>query len=198
VPKTRPEQPGRRAPSTRDRLFEAATALFAERGYENTTMADIAERAGTSRRTAFNHFPRKSDIPMLWTRRIADIALSEVAGSTTPETAHQVRDYFRLISRMVEAEPEVSRQMMLGWTAAVGPIRYESQLLVDLGPLISSGKSAGWIDPSVEVTVAANTLSDVLMGAVFRWVRNADSAVSLETLVDDGTDLVLRGMRPLR
>jgi len=94
-------------------------------------MADIAERERTSRRTAFNHFSRKSDIPMLWTRRIADIALLEAADPTTAETADQVCDYFRLISRMVEAEPEVSRPMMLSWTAAIGPIRYESQLLVD-------------------------------------------------------------------
>lgn len=53
---------------TRELLYRAATELFVERGYEDTTMADIAERAGTARRTAFNHFPNKGDIPMMWAR----------------------------------------------------------------------------------------------------------------------------------
>lgn len=57
-----------RTPMTRELLYRAATELFVERGYEDTTMADIAERAGTARRTAFNHFPNKGDIPMMWAR----------------------------------------------------------------------------------------------------------------------------------
>ncbi|MGW6454327.1 TetR/AcrR family transcriptional regulator [Streptomyces sp. NPDC055078] len=197
-PRTGRDTSGRRTPSTRDLLYDAAAALFAERGYENTTMADIAERAGTSRRTAFNHFPRKSDIPMLWTRRMADVALSEAQAPIPAETGQPVRDYLRLISRMVEADPAVSRQMMLGWTAAAGPILYESELLVDLAPLLAEGKPAGWVDPSVDLTVAAHTLSDVLMGACFRWTREGDAPVSLETQVDDGVTLVLRALHPAR
>lgn len=189
-------QPTRRA-STRNALYQAAAALFAERGYDNTTMADIAELAQTSRRTAFNHFPSKSDIPMLWTRRIADVAILE-ANATTTDTAEQVRAYFRLICRMVEGEPEVSKQMMLGWVSAGGPIYYESLLLDDLVPLISAGKTKGWIDTTVNVEAAARTLSDTLLGATFRWVRDTSSSVSLESLVDEGAVIVLKGMRANR
>ena len=187
---------GGRAPATKDLLYEAAAALFVERGYENTTMADIAERAGTARRTAFNHFPSKSDIPMLWTRRMADIAVDAITGSAGEAAPERIRAYFRLISRMVEAETELSRQMMLGWTAATGPIRYESQLLADLTPLLRDGQGRGEIDPGVDVAEAARTLSDVYMGAVFRWVRDRDSSRSLQTVADGAIDLVLSAVRP--
>ncbi|MEJ2863969.1 hypothetical protein [Actinomycetospora flava] len=41
------------------------------------------------------------------------------------------------------AEPELTRQMMLGWIAATGPIRHESQLLADLRPLLREGQERG-------------------------------------------------------
>ena len=49
----------RRRLATRERLYEAAVDLITERGYEVTTFDEIAARAGTSRRTCFNHFPRR-------------------------------------------------------------------------------------------------------------------------------------------
>ncbi len=45
----------------RRRLRQAALDLFAERGYEATTAADIAARAGVTERTFFRHFPDKRE-----------------------------------------------------------------------------------------------------------------------------------------
>jgi AcrR family transcriptional regulator len=186
---------GPRAAATRDQLYEAAAALFVERGYEDTTMQDIAERAGTSRRTAFNHFPRKSDIPMLWTRRFADVAVDTVAAAEDATAPERILGYFRLISQLVEAEPELSRQMMLGWTAATGPITYESQLLADLAPLLRDGQERGQVQASVDVDLAARTMSDAFMGVVFRWVREERTPRNLETEVDRLIELVLVAVR---
>lgn len=44
---------------TRQRLLEAALGLFEERGYAETTTAQIAEAAGVSEMTLFRHFPSK-------------------------------------------------------------------------------------------------------------------------------------------
>lgn len=179
-----------RAAKTREALFDAAAKLFVERGYEETTMADIAAAAGTARRTAFNHFPNKGDIPMVWVRQIADHAIDEVAAVTADDVAKGIRGYFRVISEAVESEPELSRQMMLGWTAALGPARYESQLLADVAPLLELGQDHGQICKDVDVAVVARALSDVLQGAVFRWVREPD--IVLHKTVDSVIELVLR------
>jgi AcrR family transcriptional regulator len=45
----------------RRRLQQAALELFSERGYEATTTAEIAARAGVTERTFFRHFPDKRD-----------------------------------------------------------------------------------------------------------------------------------------
>ena len=46
----------------RDAIWAAAIDLFAEKGFEETTIDDIADAAGTSRRTFFRHFESKRDL----------------------------------------------------------------------------------------------------------------------------------------
>ncbi|MQY22838.1 TetR/AcrR family transcriptional regulator [Nocardia macrotermitis] len=49
-------------PNAPERLALAALELFEERGYENTTVIGIAERAGLTKSTFFRHFPDKREV----------------------------------------------------------------------------------------------------------------------------------------
>jgi AcrR family transcriptional regulator len=53
---------GRWQPNAPDRLVLAALDLFAERGYESTTVVEIAKRAGLTKSTFFRHFPDKREV----------------------------------------------------------------------------------------------------------------------------------------
>ncbi len=59
VPTSRREQ---KKAEVREALVQAADVLFVERGFEGTTVDQIAERAGVSRRTFFRYFPSKEAI----------------------------------------------------------------------------------------------------------------------------------------
>src|ERR1700759_3354282 len=50
------------APNARERPETAALDLFVEKGYEETTVAQIAERAGLNRATFFRHFADKREV----------------------------------------------------------------------------------------------------------------------------------------
>ena len=50
------------APNARERLENAALDLFVENGYEETTVAQIADRAGMNRATFFRHFADKREV----------------------------------------------------------------------------------------------------------------------------------------
>ena len=50
------------APDARERLTDAALELFVANGYEETTVAQIAERAGLNRATFFRHFADKREV----------------------------------------------------------------------------------------------------------------------------------------
>jgi AcrR family transcriptional regulator len=54
---------------SRVRLREAALALYRERGYDETTTAQIADRAGVTERTYFRHFADKREVRLQGSRR---------------------------------------------------------------------------------------------------------------------------------
>src|ERR1700728_1281403 len=53
---------GRWKPDARGRLERAALELYGERGFEQTTVAEIAERAGLTERTFFRHYTDKREV----------------------------------------------------------------------------------------------------------------------------------------
>jgi AcrR family transcriptional regulator len=53
---------GRWEPNARERLERAALALFVERGYDATTVAEIADRAGLTKSTFFRHYADKREV----------------------------------------------------------------------------------------------------------------------------------------
>ncbi|NEU97865.1 TetR/AcrR family transcriptional regulator [Bradyrhizobium uaiense] len=52
----------RKKEATRQAISDVATGLFLERGFDNVSVAEIAESAEVSRMTVFNYFPRKEDL----------------------------------------------------------------------------------------------------------------------------------------
>lgn len=72
----------RKRQQTRQELIGAAMQLFEERGYEQTTVAEIASAAGVSTKTFFNYFASKDEVlfPHLSRRIDAAVALIEQRG----------------------------------------------------------------------------------------------------------------------
>lgn len=52
----------RKKQATRQLISNVATGLFVERGFDEVTVAEVAEAAGVSKMTVFNYFPRKEDL----------------------------------------------------------------------------------------------------------------------------------------
>jgi AcrR family transcriptional regulator len=90
---------------TRRRISDVATGLFFARGFDNVTIAEVAEAAGVSRMTVFNYFPRKEDLFL-------------------DRSAETVVDYRRAISERGQGEPvaEALRRLHRGWLAERHPM----------------------------------------------------------------------------
>jgi AcrR family transcriptional regulator len=72
-------------PNATDRLVRAALDLFTEQGYEDTTVAQIAERAGLTKSTFFRHFPDKREVLFVSHVRISRLVSEAIIAA--PETA---------------------------------------------------------------------------------------------------------------
>jgi AcrR family transcriptional regulator len=97
-------------PNTRERLRDAALDLFGERGYDNTTAEEIAQRAGVAKSTFFRHFSDKREALFeeqeTFDDRIADAIDSAPATSTA----------FDLIEAALRAIAPLFQSERRGWS----------------------------------------------------------------------------------
>ena len=115
------------AEQTRRRVIEAAHALFIDRGYAQTAVAEIAARAGVSVDTVYATAGRKPTLLLT----VVDMVL---AGSSEPATAEE-RDYVRAIRAAPGAAAKIS-----AYADALG------RMMPTLAPLLLALRDAGLTD----------------------------------------------------
>ncbi len=74
-------------PGARERLVVAAVDLFTEQGYDATTVAQIAERAGVTKSTFFRHFPDKRELLVAGQETLSRLlaeGIAEAPGDASP------------------------------------------------------------------------------------------------------------------
>ena len=97
-------------PSARERLAEAAFALFDERGYEQTTVDDITERAGLGRTTFFRHYRSKEDVIFPDHDRLLDQIADRLRTSSHGTALVAVSDAVRLVLLHYIDEGDLARR----------------------------------------------------------------------------------------
>jgi AcrR family transcriptional regulator len=115
-------------PDATGRLMAAAMSLFAEQGYDATTVAEIAERAGLTKRTFFRHFADKREVLFSGSgeleRRWVDAvvaappdatALAAVAAGFAPvaEMFEELHEFVRLRAGIIAANPELQERELI-------------------------------------------------------------------------------------
>lgn len=97
----------RKKQHTRETIERVALELFAERGYERTTLAEIAEAADVSPRTIFSYFQNKEDILFCeeasYIEKVENVLRQRPAGSTTIDALRE----------FISAMPPPDEQTML-------------------------------------------------------------------------------------
>lgn len=106
----------------RIRLRHAALELFAEHGFDQTTAAQIAARAGVTERTFFRHFPDKREV-LFDGQAVLGTALTEAIGAAAAKLTPMevMRQAFAAVTPMLEANRPFSepRHRIIATTPAL-------------------------------------------------------------------------------
>ncbi|GAB3795183.1 TetR/AcrR family transcriptional regulator [Humibacter antri] len=76
-------------PGARERLVVAAVELFSENGYDETTVAEIAERAGLTKSTFFRYFPDKRELLVAGQETLGVLLAEGIAAAPSDATPLQ-------------------------------------------------------------------------------------------------------------
>jgi len=91
----------RRKQETRQAISDVATHLFAARGFDEVTIAEVAEAAGVAKMTVTNYFPRKEDLVFdraeAVEHHLADVIAARAPGESMLAAIR--RDYAEAVAR---------------------------------------------------------------------------------------------------
>ena len=196
-----PTRRERKQRATREGLLTAALSLFAERGYESTTMDDIAMRADVARATAFNYFPHKEDFLLAWAERRRDIMADLLAReqATSVDVGDRLRHAFMNLCDNLEADRAGNRALTRAWFQAGGPLLPDAWATAKVfADTLRHAQSRGQLRPGIDADDAGRVLLDAYLGALIRWATHTDEgprAPSLRDQLGAVLDLVVNGLR---
>jgi AcrR family transcriptional regulator len=171
----------------RGRLHEAAMALYAERGFQNTTVAEIAERAGLTERTFFRHFADKREVLFAGSEEFQELLVGGVANA--PESLaplDAVAAGLEAVSRMLQERREFSRQRQAIIDANAELRERELIKLANLGAALAEVlRKRGVDEPTASLTAEVGIAA--FRVAYERWHRE-DGDRDLPELVTESLD----------
>ncbi|MFZ2512101.1 MAG: mycofactocin system transcriptional regulator [Gordonia sp. (in: high G+C Gram-positive bacteria)] len=188
---------GRPQATTKADLADLAIVLFTERGFESTSVDDVAEAASISRRTLFRYYPSKN--ALAWGDFAAHLAEMRQELAATPPNVplgESLRRVLISFNRVAESEHEAHRRRMR-LLLKVPALQGHSMLMYDEWRQIVAAHIAGRLGSSPNDHVPQSFAWQFLgasMAAYDQWLDDADS--DLAALLDEGYSLVIDGLIP--
>jgi AcrR family transcriptional regulator len=160
-------------PNARGRLEQAALELYRERGFENTTVAEIAARAGLTERTFFRHFADKREVLFSGAGALQDLLVSKVDGA--PESVSPIEAIVSAFAEAGDGMFEERRDFARGRQAVIAANReLEERELIKFASLAAALADAlrrrGVTSPAASLAAEAGVA--VFRVAFERWTAD--------------------------
>ncbi|HYZ54728.1 MAG TPA: TetR family transcriptional regulator [Streptosporangiaceae bacterium] len=178
---------GRWEPNARGRLEQAALELYIERGFEQTTVAEIAKRAGLTERTFFRHFADKREVLFSGAGTLQELLVTAVADA--PDSAapiDAVAAAMQAAGALLQDRRDSARQRQAIIAANAELQERELIKLASLGSALAGTlRRRGVSDPAASLAAEAGIA--VFKIAFERWISET-SQPDLPRLIRESLD----------
>jgi TetR/AcrR family fatty acid metabolism transcriptional regulator len=186
----------------RERILDAAEQVFAERGFYNARVAEIARAAGVADGTIYLYFKSKDDLLISvfesrMERVLGDLSAA-IAEAQTP--VDKLYAFIKAYLNMVREHPQQAelltvelRQSSKFMKEYANP-RF-AELLKLIAGVIADGQAAGDLDDSVPPPVAARMMFGVLDELALAWVLGGKEKFDIVRAADWVGAMTMRGLK---
>jgi TetR/AcrR family transcriptional regulator, cholesterol catabolism regulator len=169
-----PSRRERKKEETRHRIFHAAIDLFREKGFEQTTVDDITEKADVAKGTFFNYFRRK-DAVLAFLSESRLLAIEEDSAallSTDRPVTEKLLDLYTTGASVYEKDHELARYVLIELMSRVFEPSEESmrrwhELITSI---IREGQERGQLRSDADPERMEGVLGCVYHGTLYQWV----------------------------
>ena len=188
---------GRWEPDAQGRLRRAALDLYTERGFEQTTVADIAARVGVTERTFFRYFADKREVLFEGSQRLQDHVVAVI--SAAPDALSPFDTVAEAVVGLGALLPEVDYARRRWAAISANSSLQERELLKmsALGAAMAAALRARGVPPSVATLAAESGVTAFRVGYE-RWIDadeagDADLTACIAASIDELRDLTRTG-----
>ncbi len=166
----------RKKEETKERIFNTAMKLFKSRGFEETTIDDITEKADVAKGTFFNYFPKKEAVLRYlseqWLEEVEDRIAEEFKQGAAPN-GDRLIEAFIDIARFYEEDRALARHVLATWMESIydneDPTcqRWRALGVLAINEMQKSGYFRGDADPD-RIT---NVLQSLYAFTIAKWLH---------------------------
>jgi AcrR family transcriptional regulator len=164
----------------RRRVLDVAGELFAARGFDDVTMAEIAEAANVARATVFNYFGSKHALVEAITDTVLDFyraMLDEALADDTTSTPSLVRQLFEEMGKGIESQRRFFRgvfreiaRIQLGLDEGLVAQQINEEVRARLLALVERGQARGELNGALDAAALANAFHSLVNGTITGWL----------------------------
>ncbi|MBR9979888.1 MAG: TetR/AcrR family transcriptional regulator [Desulfatitalea sp.] len=177
-----------------NQILTAAVKVFAEKGFAQSTIAQIAQEAGVADGTIYLYFKNKDDILVQFYERMTE-HVSECfykavqEGATAIEKLHNlVRAHLEVFQSQASGAIVYQSETHLQWRLVQEPTRQMSRMYRELiSKLVAMGQQEGSIRPDLYVGLVKRLINGAVEEVINTWIHTGmdhDLASMAEPLVD--------------
>jgi AcrR family transcriptional regulator len=190
----------RRSSDIRERLFRSSLKLFAQKGFEQTTVEDITNAADVGKGTFFNYFPSKDHILVAYGEM--QMGRLRQAVEDARHTNLPLPEFLRNLTTRMNAEPAgnpaLTRVLLLSYISN-GSVRQsmlemQERKLDLIGELIAIGQQRGEIRADIPARELALVFRQTVFGTLLVWSLYGDD--SLKCRMNSAFDIIWTGIEP--
>lgn len=190
---------GRRPRKTRTEVYNAAIALFRERGVHAVTMQDIADKAETARSTVFNHYSNKNAFVEEFFKRFGEDIIANTKAKGLSGFRKNMHALYEAVGDGARQFPmllkDIASMALSGGPLAKTDAEIDTKMIDFLTALVEEGIETGEVRADHNPLEVAELLLAVLAVTNHDWVNKGQRT----NLADDQKkrfDIVVRGLAP--
>jgi len=195
-----PDRRQRRSAEIRERLFHAALKLFAEKGFAETTVADITNAADVGKGTFFNYFPSKDHILLAFGEM--QLGKLQEAINIARKTNEPMPQFLRALGARMTQEPTrnpaIIRALLQAYLSTT-PVR---EAMIDLQnrvhalhtQMIQLGQERGEIRSDLPAADIAYVFRQTIFGTLLIWSLYGDA--TLHARIESAFNVLWSGLVP--
>jgi len=182
------------------RIRAAAAELFREKGYDATTVEEIAERADVAKGTFFNYYPRKDALLEELGTDMFSCLLAEygpVSGWSGTMRESLLGVFLRL-GELAGGDRELSKVMivenMRTYWLRTEEVEAELEFRAVLGQVVEEGRTRGEFREDLDVPVAVRVVEGIYITTLVEWLRAGTPYEAYRTELTAKFDLLYGGL----